>query len=166
MEIYEAIEKRRSVRNFRPDQVPDKMLKKILIAGTQAPNAFNREPWEFIVVKDSALKEAIAQMRIKVPPQKRAIDTAPLLVVVCFNNELGEDSLASTYACIENMLLAATSEGLGAVTLTFHGKKIKDLLNIPEGFDVATVMPLGYPDDKTKKPERIPADEKIHNNTF
>ena len=166
MEVYDAIEKRRSVRKFRPIPVPEGLLKRILTAGTQAPNAFNREPWEFIIVKDMELKEKIAQMRIKIPPQMTAIDTAPLLIVVCYDNELGEDALASAYACIENILLAATAEELGAVTLTFHSKKIKELLEIPEGFDVAAVMPLGYPDDDTKKPGRIPVDEKIHSNRF
>ncbi|MBN2487986.1 MAG: nitroreductase family protein [Methanosarcinaceae archaeon] len=166
MDLYEAIEKRKSIRKFKPDFVPDTIIHKILSVGTQAPNAFNREPWEFILVKDRKLRDEITGMRIKIPPQKVALETAPVLLVVCYNNELAEDALASAYACVENILLAATAEGLGGVPLTFHGKKIKALLKIPEGYDVATVIPLGYPDESPNKPTRIPLDQKLHINGF
>ena len=166
MDLYEVIEKRKSIRKFKPDPVPDTIIHKILSAGMQAPNAFNREPWEFILVKDKTLRDEIAGMRIKIPPQKVALETAPVLIVVCYNNELAEDALGSAYACIENILLAVTAEGLGGVTLTFHGKNIKALLQIPDGYDVATVIPLGYPDESPEKPIRIPLDQKLHINEF
>lgn len=137
-----------------------------MTACTQAPNAFNREPWEFIQIKDKALKSTIAQMRAKIPQQKIALETAPALLVVCYDSELGEDALASAYSCIENILLAATSEGLGSVTLTFHGSRIKDLLNIPAGYKIAAVMPMGYPDEDPKKPTRIHVGEKLHIDGF
>lgn len=166
MDIYEAIEKRKSIRKFKSDPVTDKIIHKILRAGMQAPNAFNREPWEFILVKDKSLRHEISEMRIKIPPQRTALETAPIVLVVCYNNELAEDALGSAYACIENILLAATAEDLGAVTLTFHGKKIKALLQIPDGYDVATVMPLGYADETPEKPQRTPLDKKLHINGF
>ncbi|MEA1985090.1 MAG: nitroreductase family protein [Euryarchaeota archaeon] len=166
MDVYEAIEKRKSIRKFKDETVQDDIVTKILLAGTQAPNAFNREPWEFIIVKDPYLRDMIAGMREKIPPQRTALETAPVLLVVCYNNELGTDALASTYACIENMLLAATAEGLGAVTLTFHGKKLRALLDIPEYIEIASVIPMGYPDGDPIKPGRIPVDEKIYIDSF
>ncbi|MEA1984080.1 MAG: nitroreductase family protein [Euryarchaeota archaeon] len=166
MDVYEAIEKRKSIRKFRADTVQDDLVIKILNAGIQAPNAFNREPWEFIIVNDPSLRDKIAGMRSKIPPQKTALETAPVLIVVCYNSELGADALASTYACIENMLLAATAEGLGTVTVTFHGKKLRTLLDIPEDIEVATVMPLGYPAENPTKPPRVPVTEKIHIDKF
>ena len=166
MEVYEAIHRRKSIRKFKPDTVPDNIINRILLAGTQAPNAFNKEQWEFILIKDRKLQDAIAQMRAKIPPQKIALETAPVILVVCYNNELGADATASVYACIENILLAATAEGLGAVTLTSRGGKVKTLLNIPNGYNVATIMPIGYPDEDPDKPSRIPLEEKLHINRF
>ncbi len=162
MQVYEAIEKRRSVRKFGPGDIGEEDLKRILNAGIQAPNAFNSEPWEFIVVSDNDIRDQIAQMRSKVPAQKEALDTAAVVVVVAYDTAYGPEALGSTWACIENMLLAATEEGLGAVTLTFHGKKIKGLLNIPENMEIASVIPLGYPDDESVSPQRIPVEKKIH----
>ncbi len=162
MDVFEIMEKRKSIRKFKPDPVADEVIKKILYGGTQAPNAFNKEQWEFIIVKDAGLRGEIASMRQKIPPQKRALETAPILLVVCYDNKLGVDALASAFACVENILLAATAEGLGAVTLTFHGPKIKRILHIPEGIDVAAVMPMGYPDEDPDKPERTSVNDKLH----
>ena len=166
MEVYEAIEKRKSIRIFKTDPVPDDIITKLLWAGTQAPNAYNREQWEFIIVKDKGLRYEVAQLRKTIPQQKIALETAPLILVVCYNNYLGMDAMASAFACIENILLAATSEGLGSVTLTFHGNTIKNLFNIPEGYDVAAVMPVGYPDEEPEKPSRIPLEDKLHIDRF
>ncbi|MFQ6061689.1 MAG: nitroreductase family protein [Methanosarcinales archaeon] len=166
MEVYEAIEKRISVRKFKPDSISDEILQKILHAGTLAPNAFNSQPWEFIIIKDQDLKEKLIEMRAHIPRQKEALSTAPVILVVCYYKEHGVDAVASAYTCIENMLLAATDEGLGAVTLTFHGKKIKRILKIPKGIDVAAVIPIGYPAEIPVKPPRIPINEKIHLNTW
>ncbi|MCL7416179.1 MAG: nitroreductase family protein [ANME-2 cluster archaeon] len=166
MEVYEAIQKRKSIRKFRSEPVPDETITKILRAGTQAPNAFNKEQWEFILITDRALQNAIAQTRARIPPQRIALETAPLILVVCYENELGVDGMASAYTCIENILLAATAEGLGSVTLTSRGGKIKEMLNIPEGYDVAAIMPIGYPDEEPEKPVRVPVERKIHINRF
>lgn len=145
MDVYEAIEKRKSIRKFRPDPVPEDVLKKVLYAATLAPNAFNTEPWGFIIIKDQKIKDQIAKMREKIPRQKEAIITAPLLIGVCYDNKLGNESLASAYTCIENILLALTSEGLGSVILTFKGRKIKELLRIPDNIEIACLIPVGYP---------------------
>jgi 5,6-dimethylbenzimidazole synthase len=166
LDVYEAIETRKSIRKFKPDPIPEAVIRKLLWAGTQAPNAFNREQWEFIIVKDKSLRHELIQLRANMPQQKMALETAPQIIVVCYNNYLGIDAMASVYACIENILLAATSEGIGSVTMTSHGTKIKTLLNIPEGYDVAAIMPIGYPDEDPEKPARIPLEDKIHIDGF
>jgi 5,6-dimethylbenzimidazole synthase len=81
MEVYEAIQKRKSIRKFKAGMVPDETIHRLLEAGTQAPNAFNKEQWEFILIKDKALQDEIAQLRAKIPPQKIALESAPLILV-------------------------------------------------------------------------------------
>jgi len=166
VEVLEAIEKRTSTRQFLPREVPPDTLDKILYAGTQAPNAFNSEPWEFILVKEEKLRAQLANMRKKAPEQQKAIETAPVIVVVCFNKNFGDEAVGSTYACIENMLLAATAEGMGGVTLTFHGKKIMDMFAIPDDFDIASVIPMGYPAEFPEKPSRVAVRDKMHIDKF
>ncbi|MFW5987192.1 MAG: nitroreductase family protein [Methanohalophilus sp.] len=166
MEVLEAIEKRTSTRQFLPHEVPADTLERILYAGTQAPNAFNSEPWEFIIVKDEKLRARLADMRKKAPEQHKAIETAPVIVVVCYDKKFGDEAVGSTYACIENMLLAATAEGLAGVTLTFHGKKAMDMFGIPDGFDIASIIPMGYPAESPEKPTRVAVRDKMHIDKF
>ena len=60
MDLFEAVEKRRSIRKFKTDPVPVEDLKKILEAGRLAPSGGNSQPWSFVVVKDSETKKALA----------------------------------------------------------------------------------------------------------
>jgi len=57
MEVLEAIRSRKSIRDFRPDPVPERVLIKLLGIATRAPSAVNLQPWEFFVVRGKALKE-------------------------------------------------------------------------------------------------------------
>jgi len=75
----------------------------------------------------------------------------PVLVAVCYTTleRLREELvLSSAWAAIENMLLAATSEGLGSCVYTFYDleeeDKIKSILGVPDGFRIATIIQLGY----------------------
>ena len=60
MNLFEVIQKRRSIRKFKPNPVAKNHLKKILEAGRLAPSGDNRQPWYFIVVKDSEIKNALS----------------------------------------------------------------------------------------------------------
>jgi nitroreductase len=53
MDILKAIESRRSIRKYKPVPIPDGDLKKILEAGRLAPSAGNKQPWGFVVVRDT-----------------------------------------------------------------------------------------------------------------
>ncbi|MGC9346292.1 MAG: nitroreductase family protein, partial [Candidatus Bathyarchaeales archaeon] len=61
MEVFEAIEKRRSIRKYKPSSIPDEHLKKILEAARLAPSAGNRQPWRFIIVRSSERKKLLAE---------------------------------------------------------------------------------------------------------
>lgn len=99
---------------------------------------------------------------------------APVLVVVCFNPKflavtdagLGRVSVVgggSVYPAVENMLLAARAEGLGCVLTTLlciEETKVKALLDIPEGWGTAAMIPLGYPVGKGHGPiNRLPVSD-------
>jgi len=56
MEVYEAIEKRRSVRVFKQG-VSEEQLRRIILAGTKAPSGSNIQPWEFIIIDEPGIIE-------------------------------------------------------------------------------------------------------------
>lgn len=75
----EAIEKRRSIRNFRPDPVPDNVINALLDAARLAPSGCNAQPWRFKVVKDAATKMKLAEAAHRQP----FIAKAPVVLVCC-----------------------------------------------------------------------------------
>jgi nitroreductase len=65
--FLELVKRRRSIRRFKPDPIPDEYVDKIIEAARWAPSGFNSQPWEFVVIKDKQLKDDI--IRIIRPPR-------------------------------------------------------------------------------------------------
>ncbi len=151
--VLETIATRTSVRAFTDQQVSDEVIEKLLRAGMAAPSGMNMQPWEFIVIKDRAVLDDLAD---KLPYAKMLYD-APLAIVACAQTRSTMQGgrvwdnpywVYDTSAAIENILLAAHALGLGAVWTDAMNEKapiVKSTLGIPE--DVATlgVIPIGYP---------------------
>ncbi len=171
MDLYEAIQGRRSCRTFSSEPVDDETLDRILDAAVWAPSPMNAQPWEFIVVKDPAVKERMHEEADRCRTWAREqsgwswldkyrldfLTSAPVLVVVLGNpGKTGVDQFqagggtAYQHACaaaIQNMLLAAHAEGLGSLWFTLYDKiNLSALLEIgPERVPLAVIC-LGRPD--------------------
>jgi nitroreductase len=61
MEVYECIRARRTIREFKPDPVPEEVVYKILQAARWAPSSSNSQPWHFIVITDRDTLDAIGR---------------------------------------------------------------------------------------------------------
>jgi nitroreductase len=79
--VWEAIKRRRSIRRFAPDDVPEDMVNQILEAARLAPSASNRQPWRFMVVRDKEMRKQLSHICLG----QRFIEEAPV-VVVCFGD--------------------------------------------------------------------------------
>jgi nitroreductase len=179
MELFEAIENRRSIRRYKPDPVDDKKIEAILEAGRWAPSWSNTQCWRFIVVRDPQVKSRLAEtlLKFKLPdkeidnPAINMIKTAPVVIVVCaklgtsgtapgvgsgdYFTEKGDWYMFDTALAVQNMLLAAHALGLGTVVIgTFDAAKAEKALNVPEGYRVVTFFPVGMPDHEGKAPPR------------
>ena len=142
--------KRKSVRKYRDERVPDELFENLLKAAMQAPSACNAQPWEFIVVSKKEDKKAISKMHKFATPAREA---SHLIITLGNLNEskvhgMIEQDLG---ACNENILLQATHEGLGAVWLGFHPiedrtLKLKEYLNIPDYCIPFSVICVGWPE--------------------
>ena len=142
--------KRKSVRKYRDERVPDELIENLLKAAMQAPSACNAQPWECIVVSKKEDKKAISKMHKFATPAREA---SHLIITLGNLNEskvhgMIEQDLG---ACNENILLQATHEGLGAVWLGFHPiedrtLKLKEYLNIPDYCIPFSVICVGWPE--------------------
>lgn len=106
------------------------------------------------------------------PVQQRMLLSSPELLVVCFRMKKRLDecrtlyelnSFASVWACIENILLAITAEGLGGVTYVPNDtSRLKAIMTIPDDYEVATLIPLGYSKPYAVKQKPTLLGEKMH----
>lgn len=157
MDIYEAIEKRRSVRSYKNKEINDAVLNKILEAARLAPSAHNAQEYKLIIVKDGQKKQQLA----KAGSYQKFISQAPIIIVgVALNPKLDPDSESPFYAinlaiAFDHITLVAAAEGLGTCWIgAFNQEEVKKILDIPEKYKVVALMPIGFPDDKPKSKSR------------
>ena len=176
MEVFEAIQKRHSVRSYLPSEVPNEKLMKILEAARLAPSAGNVQPWYFIVVTEKPIREKLAKGRYA-----KFLVESPIVIVGCGDKGASPNwHVVDTAIAMENMVLTATSEGLATCWIgSFNGDQVRKLLGIPERFRVIALLALGYRREtmdlsrrvlhffrRKKKLEKIASLEKFGNRLF
>ena len=171
-QFLNIINNRRSVRKYIERPVSDDLIEKIITAGTFAPSASNRQPWEFIIVTRTDLQEKIAEACAQ-----EWMRSAPVFIIVCINMKIASASygergeklfgIQSTAAAIENIFLAAESLGLNTCWIgSFSEHKISILAQCPDYIRPCAVLTLGYGAEKPEAPERFPIDQICHRNVF
>lgn len=176
--VFEAIHTLRSIRRLKPDPVPEEHIERILEAATKAPSGGNRQPWNFIVIRDPATKRRIGDLYLEgavaagygsrpgAPPQRQRthFGDVPVLILVCLRPQAATANTASSlygsiYPAIQNILLAARALGLGTTLTTLHQlreKEIKELLGVPEEVETVALIPVGYPKGRFGPTQRLP----------
>ncbi|MHA1754983.1 MAG: nitroreductase family protein [Candidatus Odinarchaeia archaeon] len=173
MELLELLSKRRSIRNFKSENIPEKIELEIIQAAISAPSAGNIQPWEFILIKDEIIKRKIAKAAF----HQNFISQAPLVIVVCADTLKASGGyglrginlycIQDTAAAIENMLIYITYKGLGACWVgAFNEESVKEILHIPDHLRPVALIPVGYPDEKPGKPPKRNISSVIHYETF
>ena len=156
MDIWEAIKKRRSIRRFRQEEISREILLELIEAARCAPSAANRQPLEFVVVDSEELRaEVFAQLawagyvqpRRDPPAGKRPV--AYIIVLIHKEKALAQFGKVDAAAAIENILLAAQGQGIGSCWLeSIKRNKLREILEIPDKYDIDSVIALGYPDEQ------------------
>lgn len=150
MDVHTAIKTRRSVRAYASRPVPDEVMARMRAALRSAPSACNLQPWRFILVVDSGLRQALG----RIANGQLWMADAPVIVVACgypgdaFNGMGGHGNSADLDVAIalDHLSLAAVAEGLGTCWIgAFNEAGVKELLEIPAKAKVVAMTPLGYP---------------------
>jgi nitroreductase len=156
MELLEGIYTRRSVRQFADELVEREHLMEIINAGTWAPSGLNNQPWRFAVISDRGLLAKVARLT----KYSKVVEGAPVSIAVFVDREAMYHEVKDHQAmgaCIQNMLLAAHSLGLGAVWLgeiLKNADKVRSLLGIPEELELMAIVALGHPAQRNQTSDR------------
>ena len=199
MEFYEVVNKRRSIRQFEDKEIPREALERILDAGLKAPSSNHQRRWELVTLTDKAIIHDLAQIvrpypcritepktpqqemfKIAYPRQRSMIEESACVILPFFKqkypmtedkNGYGLMDYGATWALVENMLLAATVEGLGSVVhipVKKEPEQIKAFLSIPDGWYLPTLVILGYASPDAEAPSQVKAtvENKVHWNKW
>lgn len=185
--LPEAISQRRSIRKFKPDDVPEAIIDQMLEAARQAPSASNRQPWRFQIIRDPALKQTLFD---EATFGSKHILEAPV-IIVCgselltfvkghklappgseyFGAESDDwdelkkfipDGHQNTFIAVEHMVLMATALGVGTcwVQRIKYGS-VGRILGWPRHVAVCTLLLVGYSDDSPAPQSRLPMEEIV-----
>jgi nitroreductase len=163
MDVYEAVNKRRSIRAYKDQPVPEEVLLRVLEVARLAPSAHNSQEWRFIVVTDP---ETLHKL-VKAAKGQKFVGQAPALIAFCSTKSrimtCGQDagpidnSIALAY-----VTLAAVAEGLGTCWLgAFYQDQARQILGVPEDVDIIGMTPLGYPAESPKARPRKSMDQVL-----
>ncbi|MEB2274341.1 5,6-dimethylbenzimidazole synthase [Bacillus sp. ILBB4] len=179
--VYKAIYGRRDVRTFLSDEIPNETVYNILQAAHSGPSVGFMQPWNFILVSDTEVKNKLAWAADK---ERRALaihyegekkenflelkiqglkEAALTICVTCDptrggshvlgRNSIPETDMMSTACAIQNMWLASYAEGLAMGWVSFYKKNdVRDILHIPPHIDPVALMSIGYTDKYPEKP--------------
>jgi nitroreductase len=184
-----VVRRQRAHRRFDDRPLDDDLVERCLEAATRAPSAENKQPWEFIVVRDPERRAAIGELTRdawraggrahsegRLPADllaevddgaEGAVAAAPVLVVVCGNAERGLPSTlpASVFPAVQNLLLAAGALGLGSAMTTLalqRADALRVLLALPDHVTPMAIVPLGWPARPLGPSRREPVADRAH----
>ncbi|MRM87399.1 nitroreductase [Faecalicatena contorta] len=170
MNITEAIQSRRSIRNFKNTPVPEDLLRRLADAGRLAPSASNLQAWKFFFVTEPDL---VAKVDMFSPGLS---GHPPVILVICSDMEyaLGHSRNAEIYGCMmdasmaaENIMLAALEEGLGTCAIkSYTDAAVRKLLCLPDTYRIEMLMSIGYPEGDPRDPRRKPLEEILYFNQW
>ncbi len=192
-DFFDVVARQRAHRRFTDAPVDDATVERLLDAAVRAPSAENRQPWEFIVVRDAAIRNALGDL------MTRAWDSggrqwseprisehlladvesgmhggfagAPVMIVAAADLARTTEATvgSSLFPAIQNLLLAASALGLGSALTTIatsFGSELRELLALPDTLRVVAILPIGHPVKQLGPSRRDPAREHAHRNRF
>lgn len=178
MDVLEAIHRRRSVRDFLNQPVPDDVIRQIIEAGTWAPSSGNMQAWEFVIAKSDAARRRVVDTTDAGTTSRGGVHTqewimtAPVIIVVCYDVKrmtarygLKGRQLMTLLDCMgaaENMLLAATGLGVASCcVIGFTPQRLKETLPIPKEITPLLLIPMGYTAVAPLPPHRLAVDDVV-----
>ncbi|MBK25279.1 MAG: NADPH-dependent oxidoreductase [Halobacteriovorax sp.] len=182
--FYDTLLSHRSIRKYKKRPVPDRILNKILSAGTRASSSGNMQPYSIIVTTDEKLKEELLPAHFN----QSMVTEAPVLLTFCADfhrmrmwleqNDAPENfdnfmsfmigSIDATLAS-QNVALAAEAEGLGICfmgTTLASNKEISRILKLPKHVVPVVGFSLGYPDEMPELRDRLNLEAIVHKDIY
>ncbi|MBD3211177.1 MAG: nitroreductase [Candidatus Lokiarchaeota archaeon] len=157
MEFKDLVKKRRTIRRFTQDSITIDTLKSLIEYARLAPSAANIQSLRYIIVKDSYVCKKVfplVRWAANLPEDERAPeeDRRPTAYIIVLNDiDIKKGAKYDIGAAVQNILLGAADEGLGACWMgSIERDKLRILFSVPDKYEITHVISLGYPDEKSE----------------
>lgn len=165
----QAIQERASIRSYTDRVVDEESIATLLHAGFCAPSAQNIRHWNFIVIRNGAIRKKLADAST----YAKMLEHAPVVIAICGDKKkqpIPEFLVEDCAAAAENMLLCAHAIGLGAVWcgITRAGTfidEISKILQLPSNMIPTMLLGIGYPAKQRSRPPRFVA-AQVHTDVW
>lgn len=169
MDFWDVLDARHSTRDFRPDPIPRKVLERMIHAAATAPSSMNSQPWRFHITtgaRRAELGKIVAQATVHLEeyldhlgPERyeqavqwySSLGDAPVVIGVSMqapDSDIDQvNKLLSVGASIENLMLAATAQGLGTCSITFTSwvrDELGELFGLADDRAVVAIIAVGF----------------------
>ncbi len=168
MDAIDAMLTRRSVRSYLSLPVEWEKVGFILNAGRSAPSAGNLQNYKFVILLEREQRELAAELC----RQQYWMSQAPVHIIVCvdtakesrdFEEEGAQYAIADASAVIENILIAAHAQGLGACWVgTYELDKLRSEFSIPGNVLPVGIVTIGYPTGNIELPPKKPLNTLVY----
>ncbi len=179
-DLMEIIKNRRSIRKYDSREVPEALVDQVLEALRWAPSWTNGQCWEVVVIREASVKQALqATFPARGNPAVKAVVQAPVLLALCARTHVsgyyhgeaatkfGEWMMYDLGLATQNLCLMAHHLGLGTVIAgLFDHDRAGAVLDVPAGYEVVTLIPLGYPARAGGAPQRRDRASFVHYEHF
>ena len=166
MELFNAIEARRSVREFADEPVGRDVMEKIVAAAIEAPTGCNFQLKHYIIVDDPAVMDKLRS----VSPAMKTAPAAIVLLVEPKATKYGEYWMQDASAAMQNMLLAAVGLGYAGCWIEGHVRpneqRLREILSVPADMRVWAMTPVGKAAGNPQRPPKPALGEVLHYNRF
>lgn len=151
-----VLSERRSIRNFKREPISDGVMQELMKLCRWAPTARNSQSYYFIVIKKPEIIGALSEIRGPAKP----IGNAPIAVAICGDPEKSRRFIQDACIAAYHFMLASWCLGLGTCWIADMDRpEVKEMLGIPKEHYIATVTPLGWPEEVPPPPPRKPGEE-------
>jgi nitroreductase len=177
--FMDIIRDRRSIRKYEEKEIPENVLNTVLETVRWSPSWANTQCWEIIVVRNAEVKARLQETIVAKNPATRAITGAPVVIALCgrtkssgYYNDIvttkfGDWFMYDLGLVTQTLCLTAHQQGLGTVIVgLLEHDKAAAVLDVPEGYELVTLIPMGYPAKISKAPDRKGVQDFVHYDRF
>jgi nitroreductase len=192
-DFFDVAARQRAHRRFTDEPVDDATLEQLVGSAVRAPSAENRQPWEFVIVRDVDARRALGELMARAwdgggraysehrlsaamleevdAAMHGGVANAPVVIVACADLERGHENTigASIFPAVQNLMLAATALGLGSALTTIatvFAAELRALLALPDHIRPLAVVPIGHPAKTLGPSKREPATTHMHRDRY